>query len=460
MTKEILADGISVYCAFDELTDIAQLVPNPRNPNQHSDKQIELLAKIIQNQGWRAPITVSTRSGFIVRGHGRLMAAQRLGVSQVPIDRQVYADEAAEWADLIADNRIAEFSELDYELLADLLADINDSLDVELTGFSAQEVDKLLAEMETGDIVEDNFDPAAEAANITEPITQKGDIWQLGRHRLMCGDSTVLADVEKLMNGQQAEMVFTDPPYNVNYQGGTEDKLTIQNDNMSSEKFNTFLHDAFASMYAVTAPGGAIYVCHADSEGSNFRGALQGAGWLLKQCLIWVKNQFVIGRQDYQWRHEAILYGWKPGAAHRWYGGRKQSTVIDNDMPIVIQQDGKNAIATITVGLSTVALKMTDFEILHTGTDEDTSIWRFEKPLRNGEHPTMKPIGLCGRAICNSSKSGDNVADFFGGSGSTLMAAEQTERVCYSMEMEPIYCDVIIKRWEEFTGNKALKLTT
>ncbi|MBP2657287.1 MAG: hypothetical protein H6Q69_319 [Firmicutes bacterium] len=455
MTKEILADGIPVYCAFDELIDITQLVPNPRNPNQHSDKQIELLAKIIKNQGWRAPITVSTRSGFIVRGNGRLMAAKLLGVSQVPVDRQDYNDEASEWADLIADNRIAEFSELDHELLADILADINDSLDVELTGFSAQEVDKLLAEMEAGDIVEDDFDVSAEAEKIKEPITRLGDIWQLGKHRLMCGDSTVLADVEKLMNGQQAEMVFTDPPYNVNYQGGTNDKLTIQNDNMSTEKFNAFLHDAFASMYAVTAPGGAVYVCHADSEGANFRGALQDAGWLLKQCLIWVKNQFVIGRQDYQWRHEPILYGWKPGVAHRWYGGRKQSTVIEDDMPIVIQQNEKGTTATITVGLSTVVLKMTDFEILHTGTDEDASIWRFEKPLRNGEHPTMKPIGLCARALRNSSKSGDNVLDLFGGSGSTLMAAEQTGRTCFMMELDPVYCDVIVKRWEEFTGQEA-----
>ncbi len=298
---------IPVHCSHDELVDITVLVPNPRNPNQHSDRQIELLAKIIKNQGWRAPITVSTRSGFIVRGHGRLLAAQLLGTSRVPVDRQNYATEAEEWADLIADNRIAELSQIDDLLLASLMAELNTSdFDVSLTGFSDKQIDNLLADYNAAEVREDNFDPAAAAAEISEPMTKPGDVWQLGRHRLMCGDATVLSDVEKLMDGTLASMIFTDPPYNVNYQGGTGDKLTIKNDNMSASQFNQFLHDAFASMYSVTEPGGAIYVCHADSEGSNFRGALQETGWLLKQCLIWAKNQFVLGRQDYQWQHGAI----------------------------------------------------------------------------------------------------------------------------------------------------------
>lgn len=455
ITPKAYADGIPVYCAFDELVDVATLVTNPRNPNQHPDNQTELLAKIIKNQGWRAPITVSTRSGFIVRGHGRLLAARRLGVSKVPVDRQDYESEAAEWADLIADNRIAELAEIDDKLLGELLAGLDGQFDIELTGFSAKEVDQLLAEMESGAIIEDDFDPAAEAAKIQDPVTKPGDVWNLGRHRLMCGDATLLSDVQTLMDGQLAEMVFTDPPYNVNYTGGTGDQLTIKNDNMPADQFNIFLRDAFTAMLAVTAPGGAIYVCHADSEGANFRGALSAAGWLQKQCLIWVKNQFVIGRQDYQWRHEPILYGWKPGSAHRWYGGRKQSTVIEESAPIVIQHDNDCALLTFNSGLQSVTIKVPTYEVLHSGTDALATVWRFDKPLRNGEHPTMKPIGLCARAIRNSSRPDDPIADFFGGSGSTLMAAEQTERNAFVMEVDPVYCDVIVKRWEEFTGQKS-----
>lgn len=450
---------IPVHCSHDELVDITALIPNPRNPNQHSNKQIELLAKIIKNQGWRAPITVSTRSGFIVRGHGRLLAAQLLGVSQVPVDRQDYATEAEEWADLIADNRIAELSQIDDSLLASVMAELNTGdFDVSLTGFSDKQIDNLLADFNTAEVREDNFDPAAAVTEINEPMTKPGDVWQLGQHRLMCGDATVLSDVEKLMDGQLAAMIFTDPPYNVNYQGGTGDKLTIKNDNMSASQFNQFLHDAFASMYAVTEPGGAIYVCHADSEGSNFRGALQETGWLLKQCLIWAKNQFVLGRQDYQWQHEPILYGWKPGAAHKFFGGRKQGTVIEEAAPIIVRQDDEGALLTFTAGIQTVTLRVPSFEVLQAGDDSLSTVWRFEKPVRNGEHPTMKPIGLCARAIQNSNRPGDVVADFFGGSGSTLMAAEQTGRVCFTMELDPVYCDVIIRRWEEFTGQNAYKV--
>ena len=452
----VLADNIPVYCAFDELIDITTLVPSPRNPNQHPQKQIELLAKIIKNQGWRAPITVSNRSGFVVRGHGRLLAAQLMGVDQVPVDRQDYATEAEEWADLIADNRIAELSQIDDTMLASLLSEINTAdFDVNLTGFSDKQIDNLLADFNTAEVKEDGFDPAAAAAEIKEPITKPGDVWQLGRHRLMCGDATKLGDVEKLMAGDLAAMVFTDPPYNVAYEGGTADKLTIKNDNLPADQFSQFLYDAFASMFLATEPGGAIYVCHADSEGSNFRGALQDSGWLLKQCLIWAKNQFVLGRQDYQWQHEPILYGWKPGAAHRFYGGRKQGTVIEEAAPLIIREDDEGALLTFTAGLQTVAVWVPSFEVLQSGDDSLSTVWRFEKPLRNGEHPTMKPIGLCARAIQNSSRLGEIVADFFGGSGSTLMAAEQTDRVCFTMELDPVYCDVIVRRWKEFTGQKA-----
>jgi len=227
---------------------------------------------------------------------------------------------------------------------------------------------------------------------------------------------------------------------------------------MPAEQFNQFLKDAFLNLYAVTEAGGAIYICHADSEGSNFRGAMQSSGWSLRQCLIWVKNQFVLGRQDYQWQHEPILYGWKPGAAHKWYGGRKQSTTIDQDMPIVIQRDDEGVTISITSGIQQVVLKVPSFEVISTGDDSATSIWRFEKPLRNGEHPTMKPIPLCARAIRNSSKPHEIAIDFFNGSGSTLMAAEQTGRVCYAMEFDPVYVDATVRRWEEYTGLKAVRI--
>jgi DNA modification methylase len=407
------ASRIAVHCSYDEVVDITTLVPNPRNPNTHPEKQVQLLAKIIKNQGWRAPITVSNRSGFIVRGHGRLLAAQLLGVEQVPVDRQDYETEAEEWADLVADNRIAELAEMDTALLIDLVVELNASeYDIELTGFDEKEIEQLIAQFQLlGEIQEDDFDADAEAAKIKEPITKPGDIWILGNHRLMCGDATVISDVEKLMCDKKADMIFTDPPYNVDYTGKTEDALKIKNDNLNDNDFYKFLYESFLNMLTFTVPGGAVYVCHADSEGLNFRKALIESGWLMKQCIIWVKNSLVMGRQDYHWQHEPILYGWKPGSAHNWYSGKKQTTV-----------------------------------------------WNFDKPLRNTEHPTMKPVGIPAKAIQNSSKAGDIVLDLFGGSGTTLIAAEQTGMVSFMMEIDPIYCDVIILRWEQLTGRKAERL--
>lgn len=403
------ADGIPVYCAYDEIVDIETLVPNPRNPNQHPDKQLELLAKIIKNQGWRAPITVSRRSGFIVRGHGRLLAARKLGVEQVPVDRQDYATEAEEWADLVGDNRISELSNNDNALLKDILEELDTGdFDMDLTGYDEKELERLMTQFHVEEIAEDDFDAEEEAKKITEPVTKRGDIWILGTHRLMCGDSNMVDDVAKLMNGQYADLVFTDPPYNVDYTGKTKEALKIKNDKMKDENFKQFLLDVYANLYINTKEGAAIYVCHADSEGINFRSAMVEAGWNLKQCIIWVKQHFVMGRQDYHWRHEPILYGWKPGASHQWYGDRKQDTV-----------------------------------------------WEVDRPMANRDHPTMKPLALVARAIYNSSKGQDIVLDLFGGSGSTLMACEQTNRICYMMELDPVYCDVIVKRYEKHTGKKA-----
>jgi DNA modification methylase len=458
--QEVNYMEIPIYCSYTELVDPETLVPNPRNPNQHPKKQIELLAKIIQSQGWRAPITVSNRSGFIVRGHGRLQAALLLGC-QVPVDRQDYASEAEEWADLIADNRIAEFAEIDNDVMAKLLTELDGlDFDMNLTGYFEKQIDNLLADIRTEQVTDDDFDAAAAAEEITEPVSKLGDVWQLGDHRLMCGDSTKREDVQKLMDGKQAVMVFTDPPYNVDYQGATKDKLKIKNDHMPKPEFQQFLTSAFSCMYESTVPGGAIYVCHADSAGNDFRGAMNAAGWSIRQCLIWVKNQFVIGRQDYQWQHEPILYGWRPDGAHRFFGGRKQGTVFDDDCPVVIQdtETGKKNIC-ITLGAEQIVLQASDVEIISKVKDLLMTTWRFEKPLRNGEHPTMKPIPLCARAIQNSSRPQEIALDSFGGSGSTLMAAEQTNRICYVMEFDPIYVDVIIRRWEKFTGKIAIKLS-
>ena len=452
-----IPENILVHCAYDELVDIAKLVPNPRNPNRHPDKQIELLAKIIKSQGWRAPITVSTRSGFIVRGHGRLAAAQKLGLTEVPVDWQDYATEAEEWADMIADNRIAELAELDETAVAELLINFDSAFDQELTGYLNKDIDKLLAEFQRTEAVEDDFDVDAAIAEIKEPVTKPGDLICLGRHRLMCGDAIDINDIRRLMDGKAASMVFTDPPYNVNYQGGTGDKLKIQNDNMPKEQFNEFLQQAFSAMFAVTQPGGAVYVCHADTESSNFRGALQEAGWSLKQCLIWVKNQFVIGRQDYQWRHEPILYGWKPGGAHRWFGGRKQSTVIDETAPVSVKDMEDGALLTFNSGNGQIVIKVPSYEVVPGGEEGASTIWRFDKPVRNAEHPTMKPIGLCARAIQNSSKRDEIILDPFCGSGSTIIAAEQLGRVCFAAEIDPKYCDVIVKRWETFSNQNSHK---
>lgn len=450
---------VQIHCAYTEVIDPALLTPNPRNPNHHPKRQIELLAKIIQSQGWRAPVTVSNRSGFVVRGHGRLQAALLLGCT-VPIDRQDYANEAEEWADLIADNRIAELAEMDTDEVARLLNELDGlDFDMDLTGYAGKALDNLLAGLRQESVREDGFDTAEAAEEAAaSPRVALGDIWRLGRHRLMCGDATKQEDMQLLMDGKQATMVFTDPPYNVNYHGDTKDKMTIKNDNMSIEKFQDFLTTAFSRLYSSARPGVAIYICHADSAGNEFREAMTASGWGLKQCLIWVKNQFVIGRQDYQWQHEPILYGWRPDGAHRFYGGRKQSTVIE-DLPITIQQDGDVNLICVSIGGEQVVIRAKEAEVISRVSEEIMATWRFDKPLRNGDHPTMKPILLCARAIQNSSNPEEIVLDSFGGSGSTLMAAEQTGRSCYTMELDPVYADVILRRWEAFTGQTAEKLS-
>lgn len=404
--NEVVADRIPVFCAHDELAAIESVVGNPRNPNKHPAKQIELLAKIIEAQGWRAPITISNRSGFVVRGHGRLEAARILGVTTVPVDRQDYADEASEYADMIADNRIAELAELDMPTLKDLLEQIDDgTFDMDLTGFMEPDLESLMTSMRGGEVIED--EPPERPA---EAITKLGDLWILGAHRLLCADSTVAANVARLMGDRLAGLLFTDPPYGVDYVGKTKRSLTIQNDSRGDEGTRGLVADVLVAAQTAWAPGAAFYVCApAGDMELPFRLALIDAGLSLRQQIVWAKDQFVLGRQDYHWRHETILYGWRDGAAHYYAGGRSQDTV-----------------------------------------------WEIPRPKRSAEHPTMKPVQLVSRALLNSSTPGSTVLDLFLGSGTTLIAAEQLGRVCCGMEIDPGYCDVIVKRWENLTNGKAV----
>jgi len=392
---------IKIHCSYDRLVPIEEIKPNPKNRNKHPREQIERLKKIILYNGVRRCLTVSNRSGLLSVGHGRFIAMKEVGMTHVPVNFQDYENEEQEYADSVADNAIALWSDLDLAGINIDLADLGPDFDIEFLGIK----DFVLEPLEK---LEPGCDEDEAPEPPVEPVTRRGDVYQLGKHKLICGDSTVLDDVQKLMGNDKADMVWTDPPYNVAYEGKTKDALKIQNDEMSAENFYQFLYDAYSNMLMFTKAGGAIYVAHADSEGMNFRKALIDSGWLLKQCLIWVKQALVMGRQDYHWKHEPILYGWAPGASHNWYSDRKQTTVLE-----------------------------------------------FNRPARNAEHPTMKPIDLIEYCLNNSCSSGGLVLDLFGGSGSTLIACEKTGRRASLVELDPKYCDVIIARWEKYTGKKA-----
>ena len=432
---------------------------NPRKDLQPGDPEYEKLKRSIQEFGYVEPIVWNKRTGNIVGGHQRYKVLLDMGMSEVDCV-VVDLDETKEKALNLALNKIQ--GDWDYLKLKDLLQELDTGeIDLELTGFDMDEIEDLVTQIHVPEeIVEDEVPEPPE-----EAITKPGNLWILGRHKLLCGDATVAEDVERLMDGKKADMVFTDPPYNVNYgekasmlndyQKGHKITSSIKNDNMKKDDFLRFLIDSFKSIYVALCPGGAFYICHAESTGLEFRKAVLEAGFLLKQCIIWAKNSLVIGRQDYQWKHEPILYGWKPGAAHRWYGGRKNTTVIEDNAQVVIEKQDDHSIIHLSLGLQQLAIKVSDYEVIFDGDDKLTSVWRIEKPQRNDVHPTMKPVSLCARAIGNSSKPGEIVLDVFGGSGSTLIAAEQLNRTCYMMELDPIYCDVIIKRWENFTGQKA-----
>lgn len=385
-----------------ENVEIEKLIPYKNNARTHSDEQIEKIAKSMKEFGFINPVLVDGNLN-VIAGHGRILGAKKLGMKEVPCLFIENLTEEQKRAYIIADNRLAEDAGWDKELLKIELEDLkNMNFDITLTGFELEDFD---FSMEETEVIEDEFDETVPE----EPTSKKGEIYKLGKHFLMCGDSTDINDVEKLMNGVKADMLLTDPPYNVDYEGGTG--LTIQNDNMDDETFREFLRVSFFNANSVMKEGAVFYIWHADSEGYNFRGACHDIGWKVRQCLIWCKNTLVMGRQDYHWKHEPCLYGWKEGASHLWASDRKQTTVLE-----------------------------------------------FDRPSVSKEHPTMKPVGLFDYLIKNNTKKDDIVLDLFAGSGTSIIACEQNGRIAYSMELDPKYVDVIISRWEKLTGQQAERI--
>ncbi len=399
-------------------------------------QQVEQIKQSIQEFGFNDPIAID-ENNMVIEGHGRLMAVQELGWKEVDCIRLDGMTDEQKRAYIHIHNQLTMNTGFDLDILEAELKSI-EGIDMGFFGFDMDF--KLISDFTFDDGESDEAD-AVDAAGAKEPRTKVGQLWGLGRHRLFVGSSTDASDVDKLICGEEMDLCVTDPPYNVNYEGGTKDKMTILNDNMDDLSFHDFLYDFYRQMLRVLKPGGSYYIFHADSEGLNFRAALQGAGGAVKQNLIWVKNSLVLGRQDYQWKHEPILYGWKDGAGHYFVNDRCQTTVFEN------KADPQNMTRDELVQLAVFLLaKM----------DAIGSAIHHDRPTRNELHPTMKPVALCGKLIQNSSKRGDKVVDFFGGSGSVLMACEETGRTCYTMELDTRYADVIINRWEEATGTKAV----
>lgn len=421
---------------------ISDIIPYQKNPRRN-DKAVKPVMESIKQFGFKVPLVID-KDNVVVCGHTRLRAAKRLKLTEVPCIRADDLTEEQIKAFRLADNKTAEFATWDLELLNGELLEIKD-IDMGDFGF----------DMPEPEAEEDAFDVAAAAeAAAKNPTTTPGTLYKLGEHYLFCGDSTKRADVNRLLGGTMADMVFTDPPYNVAYQGGTKEKLTIKNDAMSVTEFKNFLDAVFDNYFAAMKQGAPFYVCYASRSAIEFRQAIVDSGLLLKQDLVWCKNTFTLGRQDYQWQHEPILYGWRPGAKHRFFGSRKLSTVIPENYPVEVGVDADgHQLIHINVGLKTICLRADNVEAVDT--DSVNSVIHVDKPTRNGDHPTMKPIALCAKCIRNSSQQGDVVLDLFGGSGSTLIACEQINRRCYTMELDPVYCDVIVKRWEMLTGRKA-----
>jgi DNA modification methylase len=404
-----------------------------RNSRTHSAKQVEQIAAAIGEWGWTNPILID-ETGEIIAGHGRLMAAELRKMDEVPTITLAGLSQAQKQALVIADNKLAENAGWDAGLLAIELAELSDmGFDLGVVGFSDKELAALVPHAGSGGLTDPDAVPESKPA----PIAVQGDVWLCGPHRVMCGDSCSPDDMRRLVGeGGVVDMWLTDPPYNVAY----ESKLagSIKNDDMSDSAFRQFLRDAYVTANLVMRPGAVFYVWHADSEGYNFRGAARDAGWTVRQCLMWVKSQLVMGRQDYHWKHEPCLYGWKddactrPGCAGP-VGGRCPNDEGDAHEPCLYGwKDGA------------AHLWMSD--------RKQTTVLQFDKPKRNGEHPTMKPVALFEYQMCNNTKPGSVVLDSFGGSGTTLIASEKNGRHARIMELDPKFVDVILRRWAEFTG--------
>lgn len=387
------------------LADVSELIPYVRNARTHSEAQVSQIAASIREFGFLSPILVA-EDNTILAGHGRLAAALKLGLKKVPCVKENHLTETQKRAYIIADNKLSLNAGWDNELLAVELSELEGAdFNLDLLGFDEAELSSIFDADK--DVSDDDFDVEKE---LEEPCFSKtGDMWTLGRHRVICGDATKLETFKTLLENTKVNLVVTDPPYNVNYEGAAG---KIKNDNMEDDKFYQFLFNSFVNMEQAMADDASIYVFHADTEGLNFRKAFQDAGFYLSGCCIWKKPSLVLGRSPYQWQHEPCLYGWKKKGKHKWYAGRKE-----------------------------------------------TSVWEFEKSKKNADHPTMKPIALLAYPIKNSSMTNSLVLDPFAGSGSTLIACEQTGRICYAIELDEKYCDVIVKRYIEQVGNdKSVKV--
>ena len=393
---------------------IQGLISDPKNARKRTDRSASLIQESLKKYGAARSIVID-EDNRILAGNGTVEGAKAAGIQNVRVIetdgteiiavKRTGLSEEEKIGLALADNRTSDLSDWDAEMLKQLSEehDLN-------PWFNQDDLAELIGETEK---IEGLTDPDDAPEVPVDPITKPGDLWILGEHRLLCGDSTSIEQLERLMDGKQADLWLTDPPYNIAYEGGSKKREQIENDSMNSQDFRQFLVDAYTAADAVMKPGASFYIWHADSEGFNFRGAAVDMGWQIRQTLIWNKNNSAFGRQDYHWKHEPCLYGWKEGAAHLWNTDRKQTTVLD-----------------------------------------------FDRPSRSDNHPTMKPVDIFQYQMCNSSVQGAVVLDSFGGSGTTIIAAERARRKACLMELDPKYCDVIVKRWEGFTGNKARRVTS
>lgn len=403
MTKTVtVGDDMRVHCLHDKLVSVTKLKAHPKNRNQHPQEQLERLAQILKYQGWRYPVKISKLSGFVTAGHGRIEAAKLNGWKQVPVEFQKYDSEEQEYADVQADNAIASWAELDLSGINTDLGDLGPDFDINMLGIKD-------FELVIGDTLEPQCDED-EVPEKVEPRTKLGDIYQLGRHRLMCGDSTSIDAVEKLMASEKADLWLTDPPYGVSYKSkGTDKHMPIANDSMPMSEMKDFWQQVASNALMVCSDKASYYwfACQGGDQMMMMM-ALGDSGWQVKHELMWLKDRMVLARCDYHYKHEPIIYGWKRDGTHEWFGDRKQTSVLE-----------------------------------------------FSRPKSSDLHPTMKPVELIEYLIGNNSKPGHLILETFGGSGTTVIAAEKSNRRCNAIELEAHYCDVIVARWEKYTGKKA-----